>query len=133
MTPAELAAVTNALAAVGRDHQVVQIVWNQDEAAALLAELKETQVRLLRLLVEWDGVLTTDALSEGGDTLRDSTGPINKAISRLGGRGVIREGLPLVFDSVYDPNNRAFQKVRAYRMDVAILPAFRPALDQLEG
>lgn len=133
VTPAELAAITTALAAAGRDHQVVQIVWNADEAAALLSELKDTQVRLLRLLVEWDGVLITDALREGGETLRGSTGPITKAISRLAGRGVIRDGLPPVFDSVYDPNNRAFQKVRAYRMDATTLAAFRNALAQIEG
>lgn len=133
VTPAELAAVTNALAAAGREHQVVQIVWNQDEAAALLSELKETQVQFLRLLVQWDGVLTADALRESGQTLRGSTGPITKAIGRLAASGAIRDGLPPVFDSVYDPNNRAFQKVRAYRMDAAVLAAFRPALDQFEG
>ncbi|MFZ2526605.1 MAG: hypothetical protein WAX14_02965 [Rhodococcus sp. (in: high G+C Gram-positive bacteria)] len=133
VTPAELAAVTDALAAAGREHHVVQIVWNQDEAAALLAELKQTQVRFLRLLVEWDGVLTADALREGGETLRGSTGPITKAIARLAGRGEIRGGLPAVFDSVYDPNNRAFQKVRAYRTDAATLAAFRAAFDQIDG
>lgn len=38
-----------------------------------------------------------------------------------------------MFDSVYDPNNRAFQKVRAYRMDATTLGAFRDALAQIEG
>ncbi|NKS74646.1 hypothetical protein GS531_23090 [Rhodococcus hoagii] len=132
VTPAELAAVTDALAAAGREHQIVQIVWSHDEAAALLAELKQTQVRFLRLLVQWDGVLTADAIREGGETLRGSTGPITKAITRLAGRGEIREDLPAVFHSVYDPNNRAFQKVRAYRMDAATLAAFRSALDEID-
>lgn len=133
VTPAELAAVTAALAGAGREHQVVQIVWHEDEAAALLSELKETQVRFLRLLVQWDGVLTADALRENGETLRGSTGPITKAVSRLASRGVIRDGLPPAFDGVYDPNNRAFQKVRAYRMDAATLAAFRSAFDQIDG
>lgn len=133
VTAAELTAITNALAAAGREHQVVQIVWSQDEAVALLSELRETQVRFLRLLVQWDGVLTADALRASGETLRGSTGPITKAVKRLAVRGEIRDDLPPVFDSVYDPNNRAFQKVRAYRMDAATVAAFRSALDQVEG
>jgi len=133
VTAAELTAITNALAAAGREHQVVQIVWSQDEAVALLSELRETQVRFLRLLVQWDGVLTADVLRASGETLRGSTGPITKAVKRLAVRGEIRDDLPPVFDSVYDPNNRAFQKVRAYRMDAATVAAFRSALDQVEG
>ncbi|MET4614164.1 hypothetical protein ABIC28_005177 [Rhodococcus sp. PvR044] len=69
-------------------------------------------------------------MRENGETLRGSDSSDNQPVGRLAGRGVIRDGLPPVFD---DPNNRAFQKVRAFRMDAATHAAFRSVLDQIEG
>lgn len=116
-----------------RPHEIVERAWTKEEAIAVLSDLSDNAARLIRLTVDWDGVLTADALRDhAGDTLRGASGPITKTQQRLVRDGVIRDGLPRILVSVYDPNNRSYQRLRAYRMDTATQTAFAAAIAAMD-
>lgn len=132
LTSAEALSVAAALG--DRTHEIIERNWTESEAIAILTELSDSAARLIRLTVEWDGVLTADALRDhAGDTLRGASGPITKTQQRLARDGVIRADLPRILVSVYDPNNRSYQRLRAYRMDTTTQAAFAAAITKIDS
>lgn len=125
LTSAQLQALTRALTEAGVDHTTSQMFFTTDEAQALLEELGDRQRQLVELVAHWDGVLPDEELRSFDGPLRGITGPITKAVDRLAKQGRIRPGLGSPVQPVYDPNNRSFQRVRAYKMDEPNVVAFK--------
>ena len=57
--------------------------------------------------------------------MRGISRPIKNALKRLVKTGRIRPGLSSPIHAVYDPNNPAFQRIRAYKMDGPNVAAFK--------
>lgn len=133
VTGVEAAQIAQMLARADRDHEIIHVAWTAEEADIVLGELAPRQYQLITMLVAWDGVLPVDAIRDGELSLRGITGPITKTVKRLADRGLIREGLPKLVSSVYDPEVRAYQRVRAFRMDSATLIAFGMSIDAAKG
>ncbi len=123
VTNAEAIRIAEALGA--REHEVAAITWTPVEAAAVLRVLAERQRSLIHGVVDWKGVQVVDAAR--ADSLRGVTGPITKAVRRLTASGELREGLPPILTTVYDPDAKANQRVRAFRMEGPTLAAFAAA------
>lgn len=124
----QLEALTTALTAAGIAHTTDMVVFSADEAAALLDDLAERQRDLLEQVAAWDGVLPASEMRDADNQIRGITGPITKAVKRLVARGVLRPGLQSPVRPVYDPNNRAFQRVRAFKMDSGDVASFNAAV-----
>lgn len=123
----QLEALTVALTDAGVAHSTSQMFFTVAEARVLLGELGSRQRGLVELLARWDGVLPDEELRDFDGGLRGITGPITKAVDRLMRDGRIRAGLHSPVHPVYDPNNRSFQRVRAYKMDEPDVAAFKAA------
>ncbi|TKV35346.1 hypothetical protein [Mycobacteroides abscessus] len=124
VTNAEAIRIAQALG--DREHEVIEIAWTPAEAAAVLGVLAERQRALIRGVVDWRGVQVVEA--SRADSLRGVTGPITKAVRRLTAAGELREGLPPILATVYDPDAKANQRVRAFRMEGPTLAAFTAAI-----
>lgn len=128
LSPDQLLAVTKALTDAGVEHSTNQVFFTVDEAHALLEELGERQRQLVESVARWDGVLPDEELRAfDAASLRGISGPITKAVNRLVKNGRIRPGLSSPIQPVYDPNNPAFQRIRAYKMDGPNVAAFQAA------
>lgn len=129
VSPAQLEALTTALTAGGIAHTTDTLVYTAAEATALLDDLAARQRGLLEQVAGWDGVLPAEELRDAAGTqIRGITGPITKAVKRLIAAGVLRPGLQSPVRPVYDPNNRAFQRVRAFKMDSGDVASFAAAV-----
>lgn len=124
----QLVALTTALTAAGVAHTTDLLVYSPDEATALLDDLAERQRGLLEQVSDWDGVLPAGELRVADNQIRGITGPITKAVKRLIAKGALRPGLQSPVRPVYDPNNRAFQRVRAFKMDSGDVASFNAAV-----
>lgn len=124
----QLEAITSALTAAGVAHTTDVVVFTAVEAAALLDDLAERQRGLLEQVAAWDGVLPAGELRDADSQIRGITGPITKAVKRLIDKGALRPGLQSPVRPVYDPNNRAFQRVRAFKMDSGDVASFNAAV-----
>lgn len=128
LSKSQLASVTAALSGAGLDFETTETYFTPEEAAILLNDLAARQRNLLAQVAEWDGVLPSSEVRDDGGGLRGLTGPITTAVKRLDRAGKIREGLTSPIDTVYDPNNRAYQRTRAFKMDSGNVSAFQAAL-----
>lgn len=124
VTNAEAIRIAEALG--DREHELVEIAWTPEEAAAVLGGLAARQRALIRGVIEWKGVQVVEA--SRADSLRGVTGPITKAVRRLTAAGELREGLPPILATVYDPDAKANQRVRAFHMEGSTLAAFTAAI-----
>lgn len=127
LTAHQLQALTKALTDAGVEHATSQLFFTAEEAQALLDELGDRQRALVVKVAHWDGVLPDEELRDLDGGLRGISGPITKAVERLVKDGRIRAGLHSPVQPVYDPNNRSFQRVRAYKMDEPNVLAFQTA------
>lgn len=128
ISPKQLEALTGALTAAGIAHTTDMVVFTAGEAAALLDDLAERQRDLLEQVAAWDGVLPASEMRDADNQIRGITGPITKAVKRLIAKGALRPGLQSPVRPVYDPNNRAFQRVRAFKMDSGDVASFNAAV-----
>lgn len=131
LSPRQLETITAALAGAGVPYSTTEVFYTVGEAQALLEELAPRQRALVVKVAAWDGVLPDEELRTLGGGLRGIAGPITKAVKRLVADGTLRPGQSNPVHPVYDPTNRAFQRVRAYRMDSSDVIAFKAAASTL--
>jgi hypothetical protein len=124
--------LTELLAAHGHTPVTVEHEWTPARAEALLRDLPERAVQIIRVTVDGDGWGPAGELrGTENASLRGRSGAIAQAVKRGIRAGRFPDGLPVPVSAQYDPNNQSYQRTAGYVMAEEHLPAFRAALARL--
>lgn len=106
--------------------------WSPTRAEALLRDLPDAALEIIRITVEGKG-WGDAALLRGADgaSLRGRTGAITQAVKRGIRTGRFPEGLPAPVIAQYDPNNPSYQRTTGFVMPEEVLPPFAAAFERL--
>ncbi len=106
--------------------------WSPTRAEALLRDLPDTALEIIRITVQGKGWGdATQLRGDDGASLRGRTGAITKAINRGVRTGRFPEGLPAPVIAQYDPNNPSYQRTTGFVMPEEALSPFTEAVGRL--
>uniref|UniRef100_UPI003F490E75 hypothetical protein n=1 Tax=Streptomyces sp. CA-136453 TaxID=3240050 RepID=UPI003F490E75 len=119
------------LALLARHQDVLSIEadreWTADRAESFLRTATPLARNLAVDVITHHGFVRATTLRERGHDLKAASSAVTKTVTRGVREKLWPEGMPRPLHPEYDPERISWQQVQGYRMEAAVLEAFRTA------